>query len=49
VETGNPSARATVDCNVCGIAIVLYVSVIKSCCNQRVLIQSNPNQNPSFT
>jgi hypothetical protein len=24
VETGNPSACATVDCNLCGLAIVLH-------------------------
>jgi hypothetical protein len=35
VEFGNPSACATVNCNVHGIAIVLYVSVIKSGCNRR--------------
>jgi hypothetical protein len=34
VETENPSARATVDCNVCGIAIALFVNVITSGCNQ---------------
>jgi hypothetical protein len=30
VETGNPSAYATVDCNVCEIAIALCVSVNKN-------------------
>jgi hypothetical protein len=42
VETGNPSAYATVDC---GLAIALHAcNVIKSGCNQRALIKSNhPN------
>jgi sulfopyruvate decarboxylase TPP-binding subunit len=39
VETGIPSACATVDGKVCGIAIALYVRVITSGCNQRGLIK----------
>jgi hypothetical protein len=34
VETENPSACATVNCKLCGIAIALCVSVNKNGCNQ---------------
>jgi hypothetical protein len=33
VETENPSACATEDCKVCGIAIALWKTVIKTGCN----------------
>jgi hypothetical protein len=42
VETENPSARATVNCKVCKIAIALQLSVIKRTCNQSANKSNHP-------
>jgi hypothetical protein len=43
VKTGNPSACATVNCEVCKSAIALYLSVIKRTCNQGANKSNHPN------
>jgi hypothetical protein len=49
VETGNPSACATLNWKICKSAIALYLSVIQRTCNEGANKSNQSIENPLFS